>query len=120
MSKICDINTCCCPTSELIISHVDANNLHVQVDFGGPCSPGGLSLDDTIRTPTGFATTVLFLGFPILVTLSQNNCIIELNNPLFPECSEIATRNTAISTTTINLVFISILAGLMTLKLFMM
>jgi hypothetical protein len=70
--------------------------------------------------PNSFQTQILFLGNPIRITLSQDSSTVEFYNPSFPQCSETATRNGAISTAIINLPLIALLSGLIALKQFVM
>jgi hypothetical protein len=83
---------------------------------GAGCPVGPPHLDQTIATPSDFSTAVTFLGNQILVTLTQDSRTIQFTNPMFPSCSEIATRNGALSTATINLAFVFLLSGLVSVK----
>jgi hypothetical protein len=99
---------------------VSGNALHVQCLFTGQCPSGASSLDQTIEMPAGFSAQVVFLNNPIQITLTQDSRSILFNNPEFPSCSEIATRNSALSTVTLNLVLVFLLSGLVSFKQSMM
>jgi hypothetical protein len=96
---------------------VGAGALRIQCPLSGQCPSGSSYLDDTIEIPTGFNVEIESMGNPMLVTLSQDSRTIQINNLLFPSCSETATRNGAsLSTGTLNLAFVFLLSGLMAFK----
>jgi hypothetical protein len=88
--------------------------------FTGQCPSEALSIDELIAMPTGFDTQILFLGEPIMVTLSQDSRTILMNNPAAPLCSETAIRNEALSLGTINLASVFMLSSLMSFRQFML
>jgi hypothetical protein len=117
----CDQRTCCCPVGKLVISSAGANSVRVQCSFAGnECPSAGLSLDETIPTPNGYTTQVAFMGNLIRVTLSEDSRNIQLTNPLFPSCSDTATKSGAISGSQINMGLLSLFVGLITIKQFKM
>jgi hypothetical protein len=116
----CDQRTCCCPIGKLVISSAGANSARVQCSFAGTCPSTGLSLDETISIPNGYTTQVAFLGNPIQVTLSEDSRSIQLTNPLFPSCSDTATKSGSISSAQVNMGLLSLFVGLLTIKQFKM
>jgi hypothetical protein len=100
----------------MIASRVNANALHIQGRFEGGGCDGFSSLDQTIPMPNGYNTQIGFLGNIILVKLSEDSRTIELNNPIYPVCSETGIRNgpvpnhSALSTGNLSLMFL--LSGL--------
>ncbi len=130
----CDRSLCCCPDKEMILSTASANKLRVQSQF--VCPDAKFSLNETIQAPSGFTITLLFVGDPIYITLSQDSRTIQFSNAESSECSEVAIRNEPIpdtttkgpasftttiggtSTATINLTFMPLLVGLIIIKLF--
>ncbi|CAM4835757.1 unnamed protein product [Rotaria magnacalcarata] len=119
MARICDTRTCCCPSEQATLSRTTNNHLRVKCQFVGQC-PSSSYLDDSIPMPDSFETQIVFLGNPILIKLSQDSNTIELKNPFYPQCSETARRNGAMSTSMINLLLIALLSSLISLKEFLM
>lgn len=120
----CDTTTCCCPGGQMILSKVSTNVLRVQLGFIGNCG-GATHLDDEIPMPTVYSIQVSVLGNPIQVTLSQDARTIQLINPIFPMCSETATRDdpfstttSSLSTATINLTSLVLLSVLLSIRQF--
>ncbi len=101
MVNRCDTRTCCCASGQATASRTTNNYLRFQCQFVGEC-PSPSYVDDLIPMPNGFQTQILFLGNPIQITLSQDSSTVEFYNPSFPDCSETARRNSAISTAIIN------------------
>ena len=116
MTNRCDTRTCCCPVGQMTLSKVGGNALRIQCQFSGQCPPGTSSVDDTVSMPTGYSAQIAFMDDAILVTLSQDSRTIQLTNVLYPSCSETATRSGALSATTINLAFLFVSSGLMSLR----
>jgi hypothetical protein len=99
MSNTCDQRTCCCPVGKMVVSSASTNLLRVQCSFAGSACPSGvLSLDDTIAMPDGYSAQIVFLGNRVLVELSPDSRTIQLTNPVFPSCSETASRSEAPAT----------------------
>jgi hypothetical protein len=119
MVNRCDTRICCCPSGQATASRTTNNYLRFQCQFVGQC-PSPSYLDDSIPMPTSFQTQILFLGNPIQITLSQDSSTVEFYNPIFPQCSETARRNGAMSTAIINLPLIALLSGLIALQQFVM
>ncbi|CAF1594344.1 unnamed protein product [Rotaria magnacalcarata] len=119
MARRCDTRTCCCPSEQATLSRTTNNHLRVKCQFVGQC-PSSSYLDDSIPMPDSFETQIVFLGNPILIKLSQDSNTIELKNPFYPQCSETARRNGAMSTSMINLLLIALLSSLISLKEFLM
>lgn len=108
----------------MILSKVSTNVLRVQLGFIGNCG-GATHLDDEIPMPTVYSIQVSVLGNPIQVTLSQDARTIQLINPIFPMCSETATRDdpfstttSSLSTATINLTSLVLLSVLLSIRQF--
>ena len=128
MANRCDTTTCCCPVGDMTLTGVGSNQMRVQCQFSGQCPAGSSSIDYVTDLPSGYSTQVVFMHNIILVSLSQDSRTIQLTNPQAPSCSEMATKNGALSTTTrsgtsstttINLVFLLISSGLMSFRQFM-
>jgi hypothetical protein len=101
MVNRCDTRTCCCASGQATASRTTNNYLRFQCQFVGQC-PSPSYVDYSMPMPNSFQTQILFLGNPIQITLSQDSSTVEFYNPSFPDCSETARRNSAISTAIIN------------------
>ena len=118
MANRCDTRTCCCPSGSLTLSRIN-NELRIQCQFTGQCPPSTY-IDDSIPMPSTFYTQIRVLGNIIQITLSEDSGTIQITNPLFPSCSDTASRNGAISTITTSLALVALLSGLISLKQFLM